>query len=263
MWSFLAVFVATVFLIGSRQFRPMLALLSAFLVVSGLGYLLLPLDWMGEFRFASPFFLFFYVYTVAVAWTLCAMMARDPTVRHRTFAIAVSVLVVVTLLHGARRSVAFAQAPTVPLAVVAEYSGHAYNRVAAALELQSASLLAVDIGGTLLYSNLAVFDLGGLCDRTIARTIGRDQKAFHDYVFARVRPTFIHLHSTYWADLASLDDDPRFRRDYVPIREGSRYERGMLRLQYGDWVRRDALHGPIDKRLAAILRSATWFDPAG
>jgi hypothetical protein len=143
--------------------------------------------------------------------------------------------------------------------VVAEYSGHAYNQVAAVLGVASGSLLAPDLGGTLLYSNLQVYDLGGLCDRTIARSIGRDRKTFHEYVFGRLRPTFIHLQSTSWADLALLDSDPRFRRDYVPIREGTTYERAMVRLQYGDWVRRDALHGAVDGRVAAILDRATWF----
>lgn len=260
IWFLIAVFAATVFLIGRRQFSALLAVLAAFCLVSALSYLLLPLDWMGEFRFASPFFVFCYLYIAALAWTLCASIARDPQLRRRSFALAMSLLIVATLPHAARRSVAFANALTVPLAAVAEYSGHAYNQVAAALGLGSASLLAPDLGGALLYSNLLVFDLAGLCDRTIARTIGRDPRSFHDYVFERIRPTFIHLHSTYWADLASLDSDARFRRDYVPIRERTTYEHGVPRLQYGDWVRRDALHGPVDQRIAAILDRATWFN---
>jgi hypothetical protein len=148
-------------------------------------------------------------------------------------------------MHVARRMVPFAYDPTVPIKVVADYYGHRYNRVAAALGLESASLLAPDVGGVLLYSKLTVIDLGRLCDRTIARTIGRDVRVLHEYIFEQVRPTFIHVHSSYWVKLASLDEDERFRRDYVPIRT-------IPRLDVGDFVRRDALRGPVEP-LAAIL----------
>ena len=90
-------------------------------------YLLLPLDGLEEYRFASPFFLFFYAYLVTLAWSLCAITMRHRTAR-RTFAI---------VLEG-----------------VAESYGHRYNRVAAALGLEAASLLTPDMGGTLLYSKL-------------------------------------------------------------------------------------------------------------
>jgi hypothetical protein len=205
---------------------------------------------MGEYRFASPFFLFFYTYLVTLAWSLCAITMRASTAR-RTFATLLALLIAGTLVHVARRSVAFAYKPTVPLAVVAEVFGHRYNRVAAALGLEAASLLTPDMGGTLLNSKLAVFDLGGLCDRTIARTIGKDQRAFYDYVFVRVRPTFIHVHD-YWTRLADLDGDERFRRDYVPIRETLIYERSASRLEGGNFIRREVLRGPVEP-LAAIL----------
>ena len=244
-WLLVIVFAGTVVLVSIRQFPPILAVLAMFSASSGLAYLLLPLDWMGEYRFASPFFLFFYTYITALAWLLCGLTRRAQARRRWTFAIVVVLLVAGTLIHVARRSVAFAYNPTVPLAVVAEYYGHRYNRVAAALGLDSGSLLAPDLGGTLLYSNLVVFDLGGLCDRTVARTIGRDQRAFHDYIFGQVRPTFIHIHSAYWARLAFLDADERFGRDYVAIRV-------VPDLDVGDFVRRDVLRGSVDP-LASIL----------
>ena len=71
------------------------------------------------------------------------------------------------------------------------------------------------------------------------------QRAFHDYIFAQVRPTFIHIHSAYWARLAFLDADERFGRDYVAIRV-------VPHLDIGDFVRRDVLRGSIDP-LAAIF----------
>ena len=244
-WLLLVVLVGTVALVSIGRFKPILAVLLLFAASSGLAYMLLPIDWMREYRFATPFFLFAYVYIAALAWALCALASRAPAARRLMFAGVVGLFLAGGLIHVARRSVPFARSPTVPIEIVADYYGHRYNRVAAALGLESASLLAPDLGGTLLYSRLTVVDLGGLCDRTIARTIGRDPRALHEYVFARVRPTFIHVHSSYWAKLAALDEDERFRRDYVPIRTIPRFD-------VGDFVRRDALRGPVEP-LAAIL----------
>lgn len=250
-WLLIIVFAGTVFLVSIGQFHPMLAVLALFSAVSTLAYLLLPLDFMGEYRFASPFFLFAYTYIVALAWSVCSTRGSG-TARRQAFAIVMGLLIAGTLVHVTRRSVTFAHHPATPLARVAEYFGHRYNRVAETLGLDSASLLVSNQGGTLLYSNLRIFDLGGLCDRTIARTIGRDQGAFYDYVFEQVRPTFIQVHG-FWVRFAALDADPRFRRDYVAIQERKVYEKGVATLESGDFVRRDVLRGPVDERLAAIL----------
>jgi len=250
-WLLIIVFAGTVFLVSIGQFHPFLAVLALFSACSALAYLLLPLDFMGEYRFASPFFLFFYTYIVALAWSVCATRGSG-TARRQAFAIVMGLLIASTLVHVTRRSVTFAHHPATPLARVAEYFGHRYNRVAETLGLDSASLLVSNQGGTLLYSNLRIFDLGGLCDRTIARTIGRDQGAFYDYVFEQVRPTFIQVHG-FWVRFAALDADPRFRRDYVAIQERRVYENGVATLESGDFVRRDVLRGPVDERLAAIL----------
>src|SRR5262245_17424916 len=144
---------------------------------------------------ATPFFLFFYTYVVSLAWTLCTNTSAPLAVKRLTFAILIGLFVGVTLDQATKRSEQFAAQPATSLALVAEYFGDRYNQVAEALGLDSASLLTVNQGGTLLASRLKVFDLGGLCDRTIARTIGRDQQAFYDYVFEQIRPTFIEVHT--------------------------------------------------------------------
>jgi len=250
-WLLVLVVAGTIFLVRIRQFRPILAVLALFSAFAGVVYLLLPSDRLGEYRFASPFFVFFYGYLVTLAWSLCAITTRPHTAR-RTFAIVLVLLIIGTLHQTARRSVAYARNAPVPLEFVAEMFGHRYNRVAAALGLEAASLLVPDMGGTLLYSKLTVFDLGGLCDRTIARTMGKDQRAFHDYVFAHLRPTFIHVHDN-WTEEADFDRDERFRRDYVPIEEHMIYELGATRATlWGDFIRRDVLRGPVEP-LAAIL----------
>ena len=75
-----------------------------------------------------------------------------------------------------------------------------------------------------------------------------------------VRPTFIHVH-TPWAGWAAFHKNPRFERDYVPIREtwprpGSRVAlESPGEPQWGDYVRRDALPGDADAALAAVRRA--------
>jgi hypothetical protein len=245
------VFVGTVFALIMRRFSPILAVLALFSIFSGLPYLLLPKDFMGEYRFATPFFLFFYTYFVALAWSVCSTLRSSTAVKRVAFAIVVGLAIVVTLAQASTRSVKFASYPATPLAGIAEYFGNRYNRLAESLKLESATLMAVNQGGALLYSNLKLVDMGGLCDRTVARTIDRDNKAFHDYVFEQVRPTFIEVHTT-WINRANLDADPRFRRDYVAIKERIVHENGVARLESGDYVRRDVVRGPIEP-LAAIL----------
>jgi hypothetical protein len=250
-WPAVVVVVGTVFLLGIRRFPPILAVFGLFQVFSGLAYLLLPKDFMGEYRFATPFFLFFYTYVVALAWLLCTSMRTAPAVKRLIFAMVIALLVAGTLAQAARRSVAFAAHPATPLARIAEYFGHRYDRLAEALELDSATLLTVNQGGSLLYSHLRVFDLGGLCDRTIARTLRRDQPAFYDYVFDQLRPTFIEVHGP-WIRITALDADPRFTRDYTVLKERVVYENGGPRLESADFIRRDVLRGPVGG-LARIL----------
>jgi hypothetical protein len=250
-WPVIIVFAGTVFALFRRRFSPILAILALFSAFSGTVYVLLPKDFMGEHRFATPFFLFFYTYFVALAWSVCSTLRSSTALRRVAFAIVVGLAIVVTLAQASTRSVKFASYPATPLAGIAEYFGNRYNRLAESLKLESATLMAVNQGGALLYSNLKLVDMGGLCDRTVARTIDRDNKAFHNYVFEQVRPTFIEVHTT-WIGRANLDADPRFRRDYVAIKERIVHENGVARLESGDYVRRDVVRGPIEP-LAEIL----------
>jgi hypothetical protein len=198
---------------------------------------------MSEYRFGTPFVL------VSLPWL--AWCAQDVFVaatsirprRRRAATAAVVLLVAAALAIDARRMRAFRAHPTVSVDLVAKALARPYNDLAARLGLTRASLLAPDLGGLLMQSRLTVIDLVGLCDRTIARSIGKDQPRFYAYVFEERKPTFIHTHD-YWTWLANLDADPRFRRDYEAIREyvdadvERRFGRRMLS---GDYVRKSAL----------------------
>jgi hypothetical protein len=214
-------------------------------------YMMMPADWMGEYRFATAFFVFACWYAGEVlAGVSAGVPATDLSVARLGAAVEIGapVLVAATvLLHGAR-SRDFAQNPVVPFSRVAAFSGRGYNRLADVVGRPGASLLTPDMGGTLFYSTMKVYDLAGLCDRVIARTLRSDRPAFLRYVFDEVRPTFIHVHAS-WAEWADLSADPRLRRDYVAIAErhdGPPEWRRQAPSDVpwsADYVRRDALAG--------------------
>lgn len=239
----LGLLVVTVHLISTQRFEQGYVILGSFLLLAASDYLLLPDDWMPEFRFATPFILFFFCYATVLAAALLDTCQWGKASRwHVRVFLAVS-MVGASLLH-LPRSLAFARDPAVPFHEVAERVGHRFNRYAEVLGVEQGSLLTPDIGGALWYSDLRVYDLGMLCDRTIARTLRKDQEAFYDYVFEEIRPTFIYVHGG-WSFLAGLEDDPRFRQGYVAIGEEQVvWASGTPNLAYaGDYVRRDVVRG--------------------
>lgn len=215
-----------------------------FLVLSALAFLLLPIDWMPLFRFATPFIVFFTGLWVALAGE-CLRSVSWPMLR-RVLAAAVSLAALAwTLDYYGSRTARFREHPTVPWDVIAEVYGERFNEYADRLGVADGSLLLPDLGGTLTRSRLRVYDLAGLCDRTTGRTLERDPAAYRDYVFEVARPTFIHSHD-HWTWVADLQGDSRFRRDYLPLFE---IEDPWItrhfgrRLCSGDWVRREAVAG--------------------
>jgi hypothetical protein len=232
------------------------AVLLLFLISAILVYLLLPNDWMPEFRFATPFILFFYSYGVFVLGELFSKLIVQPGHRKPLVALVVLVCLSGVVLDSIHRSANFASEKVMDFNWVSERYGRKFNRYADQVPLEDASALLPDIGGTLHCTRLRIFDLAGLCDKTIARTLRQSKPAFHDYVFDRMRPTFIHTHG-YWTLVAQLHADPRFRRDYVPIQEHAdewiRNRTGQ-EMFAGDYVRKEVVRkdpGVLD-RLRAV-----------
>jgi hypothetical protein len=139
----------------------------------------------------------------------------------------------------------------VPLAVASRFGGEGFNHVAAALPEAKASLLTPDLGGVLLHSRLRVYDLAGLCDPVIARTLHEQPQALRDYVLGEVRPTFVHTQGAF-TRASALHLDPRFARDYLPLHEGTSADPDWARAWrgsevppfWGDYVRREAVRAP-------------------
>jgi len=208
--------LATAYLIGKKRFRWEHGALLAFAALPAFVFLLLPDDWMAEYRMATPFFPFVYAYTALFVVTLGEAWLPTPERRRFPALLGGVAAVGLSLLLFTGRSIEFAFAPTIPFDDVVYYFGDRYNRYAEELGAQDASILLPDLGGILYVSNLRVYDLAGLCDRTIAKTRGRDQQAFYDYVFGEAKPTFLRTYFG-WSILSQLERDPRFQRDYVPL----------------------------------------------
>ncbi len=220
--------------------------LGLFTLWSALAYLLLPTDWMGEYRFATPFFVFFYAYCVAI---FTAALRQDSAIsKPMRLALLASALVAQAALF-APRSASFARRPTVPFTYVAERFAAKFDEYATRLGVTDGSLLLPDVGATLYYSNLRIYDLVGLTDATAARTFGKHQALFRDYVFDQVRPTFIHLHRP-WAGWSGFDLDQRFLRDYRAIVKyvDDASDTSSRIVRNGDFVRREAVSDPAQLR---------------
>ena len=243
----LAITVLSIRLVSLRSYSYGHLVLGLFMLWSGLAHLLLPPDWMGEYRFATPFFVFFYAYTVLIFST---SLRQDHSVPKPLAAALLLFALAAQVALFAPRSARFAQQPTVPFTAVAAGYATQFDEFATRLSVEDGSLLLPDVGGTLYYSKLRIYDLAGLTDAVAARTLGKHPAVFRDYVFDQVQPTFIHLHG-YWALRAGFDLDSRFQHDYLPIRGWiNKYSNDPSRTVWsGDFVRRDSVSNLAELRL--------------
>ncbi|MDJ0342555.1 hypothetical protein [Streptomyces sp. PH10-H1] len=198
-------------------------------------------DWMDLYRFATP------VWTLgAFAGSLAAVTVRDRE-RPRVRVVLTSALlagIVLSLAGQRHRAEEFRAHPTVPMCFIADRYGRLFNSYADRLGLPDAVLLLPDLGGTLLTSRLRLVDLAGLTDPAIADAYAADDMPrLRTYVFDRVRPTFIHVH-TPWSTVSGLTPPVLTAHGYVPL---------STQADTGDWVRRRAVPDP--GRLTALQRT--------
>jgi len=259
-WPTVGVFVA-LFAICLLAWRPRAQLI--YLVgATGLGfllYLLLPGDWMGEYRFGTPFLMLFYPTLFALIWCAAMALPRGRLLSRQFPALAmVAVLAITAIFVHTARFERFYAAPTVSIEWVARHYAEPFNRVAAIFGVEHGSFLLPDMGGSLLHSQLEIYDIAGLVDATIARTLWTDKDALRAYIFDEIKPTFIvtYAYSTLAAD---LDANPKFRRDYIALRESEdaiASERAGRPMLSGAYVRREVVEG----RPEALAQARTMLD---
>jgi hypothetical protein len=217
-------------------------MVGAWVAVALLAYLLLPQDWMGEYRYATVAFPFSYL----LLFLLSSQVTRGdnmPVVRAALLAAIGVAALIASAPFFAQRSMLFARDPPAPLDAVARAAWR-YNELASALDLGNPMLLLPDLGGTLMYSRLRVRDIAGLCDREIARLYYEDvsPQEFANYVVDNLKPDLFHVHG-YWAQRSGLLSNPQIKAHYI-------------QLGAGDFVRRSSVPpGMSDERAVAVARS--------
>ena len=219
-------------------------------------------DWMGEYRFATAVIL-----AVIVAVTLAADGIVRMLQAKRAIGAAVAVVAVALMAAIAvPRVKAFTANPPTPYADVERRIARQFDAYAAALAVDRPSILVADIGATLFETRLRVYDLAGLCEPDVVHTLKADtpawrfeHPAFYDWVFEKIKPTFISTNK-FWTYVPAFEKDPRFRRDYVAI---NTYADGYLQrtfgvmMRSGDFVRRDVLRSAGD-----VERMRRAYQPA-
>ena len=244
-WPTLGLFLISFALcmFAKRLVAPLVFLTGA-TVLALVTFILLPLDWMPEFRYGTPFLVLFYPTLFSLIW-----VAGDSFLQSRSFSrqfpafLIVAVLAASSILVNQFRLTRFYNEPSAPFSDIAERYGEPFNRAAEILGVENPSILLQDVGGTLFYSKLEIIDLAGLTDKTIARTLGKDKKSLHDYIFNEVKPTFIHTYA-HTAVRSDLDSNFQFRKQYIPLKEAvdphaSDYAERVI--YSGTYVRRDVV----------------------
>jgi hypothetical protein len=201
--------------VAGRRVTPEVAARHAavpFFLTAIFAFLALRGDWMPEYRFATPAFLFGPAAVLGVV--------SDATRGRRAGRIAVALIaaggVAAAGFYGWRRTTALGPSPALSVQAV---QGTVKRITQAASHLDSdIAVLTPDVGGALWEHEFRVVDLMGLIDRPLGRTVGRSAKARHDYLLHELKPEGIHVHS-HWRDRAGLDLDGVFEETYAPVWE--------------------------------------------
>ncbi|MFT4627650.1 MAG: hypothetical protein ACI8PZ_006337 [Myxococcota bacterium] len=101
------------------------------------------------------------------------------------------------------------------------------------LQLDHASLLDVDFGGTMWWSGDELIDLAGLNDVSIAQHAW-EPEFFGEYLYEERQPTFMHAHGS-WATRTGVRDHPGWRK-YIEV---PGYPSSRRRFHVGNHIRRD------------------------
>jgi hypothetical protein len=124
--------------------------------------------------------------------------------------------------------------PNASFSDVARNFAFKYNHYADALGLKNASVFIYDIGATFYYSRLKVYDGAGLCEPEVVRTLKQgtgiwqyNHPDFYDYIFEKIKPTFICTHR-FFTNITGFDLDPRFARDYTAIDAFYEWDKAIL-----------------------------------
>ncbi len=238
----------------AEKLRPCVLMFATAMVL----VVLLPTDWMPENRLATLVFPPVYF---LLALSLTGIRSAKPRI------VVATLIVCYAASAAVLRYEAFLYRPTISITEVEERS-QIFERWGAMLGRDRPSLLTADVGGILWLDRVQVIDLGMLVNRPIAEALGEarptmDKEAFHQYIFSDIQPDFIATRA-YHAWIADLDMDPRFRQNYVPIKEYIDtwvLERRGVKLYAGDFVKKSLVEANFDQFQVIKKEAGRGFYP--
>ena len=210
---------------------PGLFLLTAIIV-----YAALRGDWMGEYRFATPAFLFG---PATILLILREIYFRMRLKRALPLLVPLIPLLMIPVgILSFRHTLDYSKSPALSFASVREMS----LRIANTLEIHGlgpdTTILTPDIGGALWENRFRVIDLVGLIDREMGRMAPRHRGRFRHYLLNVRKPDGIYLHE-FWMKFTGIERNPVFIIMYLPLWE-ERDSPG-LRPRAGFYLRRGLL----------------------
>lgn len=105
------------------------------------------------------------------------------------------------------------------------------------LDLDQVTLLDVDMGAHMVFTDWRILDIAGLIEIPMARHRRFDRPFIQQYLFQEERPHFAHVHGN-WARSSRIDTHSEWKQGYVEI---PGYPIGGTSLHIGNHVRRDLL----------------------
>jgi hypothetical protein len=132
------------------------------------------------------------------------------------------------------------------------------------LEIDHVTLLDVDMGAHMLYTDWQIVDIAGLIDLPMAHHPKYDVTFLDEYLFEERKPEFAHVHGG-WARTSGIDKRPAFKDGYLEI---PGYPAGGRSLHVGNHIRKDLLvvaespPGPTTMRFQGAISLDAWEVPS-
>jgi tetratricopeptide (TPR) repeat protein len=206
-------------------------------------------DWWQEYRFIAAVIPFIYILISRGIWQSISCLSKINRQKRMTVisAITVTIFALITIFQTNMRSSA-----DVGLQVGAagiQSRGELFKYYAEQANLEKATYLEPDVGGTSYFSGLTIIDLAMLADIHLAR-FHYYQPFFKEYIFQEQRPELIHTHG-WWSNRAHWQDYVEFKNDYLPIQQ----ERTHWGIE-GHFIRKDLFvidSLPTDRQLQDVV----------
>lgn len=112
------------------------------------------------------------------------------------------------------------------------------------LDVDHITLLDVDMGAHMYFTDWEIVDIAGLVDVPMARHSDFNKKFLREYLFKERKPDFAHVHGG-WARASRIPKISQFKRDYIEI---PGYPIGTRKLHIGNHINKNLFVLSKDKR---------------